>query len=499
MQRRQLLINATMSVMQILIVGGVLFILYKFLLTTIGIIQFGIWSVVVTTTSVTQIANLGLSASSVRFVAKYVAREENENVSGVIQTTSLSIGIFIGLVVLIGYPIIRWILAFVIPSESLSLALSILPLSLIALWITMVTSTFQAGLDGYQRIDLRSLLLMGGAIIHLLLCFILAPAYGLMGLAYAEVVRNFIIMALSWFLLRKQLPILPLIPHKWNKKLFREVIAYSIKFQIISLTTMLYDPITKAFLSKFANLSMVGYYEMASKMVLQFRSFIVSANQVIVPAIANLQEKEPEKIQSLYLTSYKLLFYLSLPLYSFIIICAPLISELWIGRYENVFVFFGILLSIGWFLNTLNVPSYFAYLGIGELRWNVAAHVAVGVLNAGLGFILGKLYDGTGVVMAWVISLALGSSIVYIAYHINNKIPLSELIPKESRIVASICLLSIIFIFLLIPKIDYIPNPLLLNSIILLIFSAIIVVPLWFHPMRKKLTGWVANDLLKRG
>ncbi len=320
-----------------------------------------------------------------------------------------------------------------------------------------------------------------------------------MGLAYAEVVRNFIIMALSWFLLRKQLPILPLIPHKWNKKLFREVIAYSIKFQIISLTTMLYDPITKAFLSKFANLSMVGYYEMASKMVLQFRSFIVSANQVIVPAIANLQEKEPEKIQSLYLTSYKLLFYLSLPLYSFIIICAPLISELWIGRYENVFVFFGILLSIGWFLNTLNVPSYFAYLGIGELRWNVAAHVAVGVLNAGLGFILGKLYDGTGVVMAWVISLALGSSIVYIAYHINNKIPLSELIPKESRIVASICLLSIIFIFLLIPKIDYIPNPLLLNSIILLIFSAIIVVPLWFHPMRKKLTGWVANDLLKRG
>lgn len=498
MQRRRILINAIMSVLQIGVIGGVLFILYKFLLHTIGVQQFGVWTLVTAITSVNQVANLGLSGSVVKFVAKYIAREEHESVSGIIQTSFLSIGIVIGLLVLAGYPLIKWILSLVVPPESLHLAIDILPLSLLALWLLMLTSIVQAGLDGYQRMDIRSFILMGGAISRLILCFILAPAYGLMGLAYTEVIQNFAVMTIGWFLLKKQLPILPLIPYKWNKKLFKEIFRYGLNFQVITITTMLYDPITKAFLSKFGSLSTVGYYEMANKMVQQFRAFIVSANQVIVPAIAVLQEKMPDKIQSVYRSSYKLLFYLSLPLYSFIILCVPLISELWIGHYESIFVMFGILLAIGWFLNTLNVPAYFAYLGIGELYWNVIGHIAIGILNAGLGFVLGSLYGGTGVVIAWVISLALGSSVIYIAYHLKYGIPLSELIPKESRIIAVICISGLTAIFLIKSSIHFTPSTTLLNSIMLLTFSVIISLPLWFHPMRKKLFGWVTNELLNK-
>ena len=35
---------------------------------------------------------------------------------------------------------------------------------------------------------------------------------------------------------------------------------------------------------------MVGYYEMASRLVVQLRSLIVSANQVMIPVIAESQE-----------------------------------------------------------------------------------------------------------------------------------------------------------------------------------------------------------------
>jgi len=68
MQRRQILINAIMSVVQIVVIGIVLFILYRFLLNTIGVEQLGIWSLVLATTSVTQIASFGLSGSVVKFV-----------------------------------------------------------------------------------------------------------------------------------------------------------------------------------------------------------------------------------------------------------------------------------------------------------------------------------------------------------------------------------------------------------------------------------------------
>lgn len=257
---------------------------------------------------------------------------------------------------------------------------------------------------------------------------------------------------------------------------------------------MFYEPTTKALLSKFGGLSMVGYFEMASRMVQQFRALIVSANQVIVPIIADFQEKNPERIRSIYLTNYNLLFYLALPLYSLIIIATPLISELWIGHYERIFIIFGILLSIGWFLNTLNVSSYYANLGMGTLRWNVVGHVAIAVLN----FILGVFWtflDGYGVVIAWFIALSLGSAVICISYHLTDKIPLKELLPKDSSAMLYFFVFILIFSFVFQQKlIDEITFSLLSFAI----FLFITFILLYRHPMRERLIGWGKEILDKR-
>jgi len=482
---------------QVAVIGGILFVLYRFLLKTIGIEQLGIWSLVLATTAVTQIANLGLSGSIVKFVAKYIARGENDNISSIIQTASISVAVFVGLILMVGYPIARCILRLVISSESLPSAFAILPYAFLALWITIVTSIFQAGLDGYQRMDIRSILLMGGTLLHLLLCFMLAPRYGLMGVAYARVVVNITILLSSWFFLKRYLLLLPIFPYKWDKALFKEIIRYGVNFQIISIAKLLYDPITKALLSKFGGLSMVGYYEMANKMIIQLRNLIVSANQVLIPAIADLKERAPEKIQSIYQSSYQLLFYLALPLYSLLIISIPIISDLWIGHYKKIFVFFGTSLAIGWFLNTLNAPAYFTNLGIGELRWNVISHITTGLLNAGLGFLLGIFYGGMGVVIAWVISLALGSSIVYLSYHIRHKVPLIELVPKANRIIIIMCLIGIFSSFIIHHNFFGSFNTIALYGIIILLFSMIVFPSLWSNPMRKRLAEWMTTEFSK--
>lgn len=494
MQRRQIIVNAVMVVTQIVVIGFVLFILYRFLLRTIGIEHLGIWSLVLATTSVTQIASFGLSGSIVKFVAKYTAREEADSVSKVIQTAAISVAVFVAFILVTGYPIVKLVLGLVIPATALSLAFSILPFAFLAMWIMIITSIFQAGLDGFQRVDLRSFLLMSSAVMHLLLCFLLAPRYGLMGLAYAKVVQNIVVLIASWFLLKMHLSFLPTIPYQWNKNMFKEIIGYGINFQIISVTTMFYDPITKALLGRFGGLSLVGYYEMASKLVHQFRALIVSVNQVLVPTIAGLHEESPGKIRELYLTSYRLLFYLAVPTYSLLIICAPIISILWIGSYENTFVLIVILLSIGWYLNTLNAPAYYANLGIGILRWNLISHISIALLNASLGFLLGILFGGRGVVLAWVISLALGSSIIYLSYHVSHKIPLIELLPRASRIITLVCFVSVLSARVIYCIFAHGTHTIALNGVILLLFLVIMFIPFWFHPMRKRVIGWIAND-----
>ncbi len=311
-----------------------------------------------------------------------------------------------------------------------------------------------------------------------------------MGVAYARVAQLAITLIALWVVLKRYIKF-PLFSCRWNKQLFKEILSYGLKYQTISIATMFYDPVTKGLLSKFGSLYMVGYYEMASRMVLQFRSLVVSANQVLFPVIADLKEREPEKIESVYRTSYQLLFYVSLPLYSLIIVFLPIISQLWIGYYEGTFVSFGLLLAVGWFLNTLNVPAYFTNLGTGELRWNVVSHVAIAVLNAVLGLIFGVYYRGNGVVIAWVISLTLGSSLIYLSYHKKYKIPLIDLLPRESRLLIVVSLLGTVFITAIQDKLSFMIT-------IPVIFALIILIILWFHPMRIRLVRWVSDELTAR-
>lgn len=491
MRERRLLLNAAMSVVQIIIAGSVLFILYRFLLMTIGIEQLGLWSLVLSTTSITHFANLGFSGSVTKFVAQSVARGEKEKVSRLIQTATLSVAAFSGLILLIFYPFAIWILKIVVSDPLIPLAISILPYSFLALWFSLVCSIFQGGLDGFQRIDIRSLLLIGGAVLHLTLCLLFAPLHGLLGVAFARAIQSIILLICSWLLIRKQLRVLPNFPCKWDKEIFKKMLLYGANLQAISVTNMLYEPVTKVLLTRFGGLAMTGYYEMASRMVQQFRAIIVSANQVLVPLIAVLKEKNPDKIQSVYSVAYRLIFYISLPLYALIIISTPIISKIWLGNYEKTFVVFGILLSIGWFLNTLNVPAYFANLGIGRLGWNLTGHIAIALLNFVLGFLMGMSFGGIGVVIAWVISLAFGSSLIYLSFHLINRIPLSELIPNESIVLLGACFFGILSTTLIYENLRNSIDLNILNPMSIASFSLIVFLPLWFHPMRTHLKSWL--------
>lgn len=497
-QKRRVLINAISSIIQVVIIGVAMVVLYRFLLNTIGVEKLGVWSVVLSTTSVAAIANLGLSASVVKFVAKYTARDQEQTVVDVIQTVVISTAISVGIFLIAVYPFAGWLLSRVVPGDALRDALAILPYSLISLWVMIIVSVFQAGLDGYHRIDLRSMLLVASVVVHLILCFTLVPTHGLMGLAYAQVTKVGVLLIATWCTLKQLIPKLPFVPYRWNRKLFQEMVGYGLNFQVASISQLLYDPMVKVLLTNFGGLAMTGFYEMASRMVLQFRAVLVSTNQVLVPTIADLQEKNPESIQKVYKDSYSLLFYIATPFFLAIIAIAPVVSQLWLGVYESTFVVFSTLLALGWLLNTLTAPAYFANLGIGKLYWNTIGHVAIAVLNLGLGWFLGNIYGGVGVVLGWVISLAAGSSIIAVSYHYRYRISMSELLPKESRgvMLASFCALAISLG--LYYELSYKLTSLAIATIVILVFLAIIIVPLWYHPMRKRLLGWIMGELLKR-
>lgn len=497
MQKRQILINAGLSVLQVVISGVILFFLYRYLLSTIGVRRLGIWSIVLATTAATRVGDFGFSGSIVKFVAKYLARGEPGMTNDVIQTGVLSMAVLIGLILLIAYPLAEVFLGYFVPAEGLKEALLILPYALASLWVSSIAGVFQSALDGCQRIDLRSLMLIAGGAIYFGLVLWLVPLFGMLGLAYAQVLQSAALLLLSWFLLKHELRFLPLFPYRWSRSKFTEMLRYGVNFQISSIFTMLCDPVTKAMLSKFGGLAMVGYYEMANRMVTQFRAILVSANQVLIPVVAGLHEQAPEKIRSLYNDSYRLLLYVALPVYGGIAALSPLISALWIGQYETVFVQFTSLLTIAMLFNGLVNPAYFANLGTGRLYWNTVSAITVGIMNACLGLLLGKFFGGIGVVVAWAVAFSFGSSIVVVAYHIEHEIPFRKLIPSESMSLVLMCILGIGLVHLLYSKMSGHVATTSLSLLSITIYIAIVAIPIWKHPMREKLMGWLFHNIAK--
>lgn len=495
----QILFNAFMSMAQVALVGISLFFLYRLLLRSIGAEKVGIWSVVLATSSFANLANLGISASVVRFVAKYRAQGEENKIQELIQTSVISLGIFMGLALIVAYPLARFIIDLVIPYAHLSLAIRILPFALFSLWVTIVSNVFQAGLDGIQRIDIRSAILSGGAIFFLILCLLLVPEYGLLGVAYSQVINSVALMVTSLIILKRQLPLLPFLPKRWNRSLFREIIGYSFKFQIISAFSMLFDPITKSLVAKFGGLSLAGFYDMASRMIIQLRSLIVSANQVLVPAIADLQVHDSGRIGIIYRESFRLMTTFSIPMFGIVAALSPIISELWIGRVEPSFVIFSVLLALGWCVNSLTVPAYFVYLGTGYLSWNVVSHGAIGVMNVLLGLWLGASYGGVGVAIGWIISLICGSLLVILSYHFKNHLPYAGLFAREDKNIIWSSALGL-GVSLLISMIlgNVITTPIRL-CIVLAVYFPFIAIPFWKHSFRIRFARWAKQFLFNQG
>ncbi|MSQ99502.1 MAG: hypothetical protein EXR85_09455, partial [Xanthomonadales bacterium] len=352
--------------------------------------------------------------------------------------------------------------------------------------------------DGCQRIELRVLISITGAVFLLVLTWILVPEHGLVGLAWAQIGQGILILLGSWVLLQRELPSLTLLSPKWRYTLFREMFQYGFNFQVVSVAVMLFDPITKVLMATFGGLSSTAYYEMASRMVMKFHALLVSANQVLVPQVANLNETAPDEIRKIYRNSYRIVFFLSLPLFAGVAAIAPLASELWIGHYEQSFVEYSLLLTAGYWLNTLIGPAYFVNLGTGSLRLNTLSHLAIGILNGVFGYLLGLVFGDVGVVSGHVLALVTGSCLLILGFHRDQHMPLAGLFPAEDKFLFFSCCLGLLMGWWTFRSLEDSLVPIVNAGLTLAACTIPTGIAFWLHPMRRKIVSRIVAEIGRR-
>jgi len=486
--------NALYSVCQVIVSAITLFLLYRFLVLVLGIKQLGIWSVVISAASANKIGEVGLSGGMVKFVSKYLSTTDTKAVSEIIQTGALTIVGSVGVFLFATYPVILVVLKHILPDTAYVLASGILPIALVTLWTNSVSGIFISSLEGCQRYDRRSVLMISSNFVLLLSAFFWVPRLGLNGVAWAYLIQSIFNLAISWIFLKMELRFLPLLPKRWRLSRFREMLTYGANVQIAMIIGMLYEPTTKIILSKFGGLAMTGYYEMANRMILQFRGLLVSANQVVVPVIADMKENAPDRIFRYFEDTYEIFLFLSIPFFMNVILMVPAISEIWLGTVEPAFIIFAIMLSIGWLINTLNTPAYFIFLGIGRLRWNTISHIVIGTMNIVLNLALGYFFGGYGVVAGWVFSLAMGSMIITIAYLKEKRRSLKFLFPPSSMALIAASLIGTAVNFMVFTQFYPVGGSIVSGVLSAAGFTTLVLCLFWSHPVRKKLLNVLKRE-----
>lgn len=494
-QKRRLYTNAIVSVVQVVVNGIVFFLLRRYLYETIGPEDVGVWSVVLAWSSVSSLANMGMAGSAVKYISMYLARGDTRQVTRVIETAVLSVAVAVGGLLILLYPVFRMALPhFIEPAEKIPAALSILPFAILSFWITALSGVIQSCLDGFQRIDLRNILVMVSGVAYLLLSILLVPSNGLIGLAWAQLVQAVLLTVSCWVIIRHLISGLSLVPFRWHRDVFNEMLVYNLNFQATSILQMLFEPATKAIISKFGGVSAAGYFDTANKLALQLRGLVVAAHSSIIPAISDLHERQPELVKTLYRDSFRLILFFVIPALPVLLACTPAFSLLLIGSFQVEFVLYAVILLCAWFLNMFSGPAYFANMGVGRLKWNVWDHAATSAITVILGVFLGITSEGPGVVSAYAVGILCGSTLVIVMYHREHHIRWPEVVGCEYRtsIIAGsvgLCFMVVLYRFLD-SSISIYP----LTFLLIGVYSGAVFYPLWQHPVRKSLFASIQSS-----
>lgn len=429
--RPQLLRNATLTAAQVVVTAISMFVVYRYLLDRLGAARLGTWSIVMAASSVARITDLGFAGGLTRYVARYRSESDDEAVSEVVGTGVASLMLATALLLALAYPLLLHFIPRLIPSGA-SDALLLLPFSVASLGLLTVAGGYLSSIDGLLRTDLRNLIMMGSTLLYLVLVIGFVAQWGFVGLGWAQLCQSLTVLVAAIVVLRRQLPAGSL-RLRWRLARFREMIGYNAHLQLGTLASLLGDPAAKMMLGRFGDLATVGYFEMATKLVSQFRSIVVNVNQVLVPVIAQFKAGQQDAVRALYERTHGLILFVSCAFFATLLAAVPLVSTVWLGTYQPTFILVCLVMLPTMALNTLAGAAFFSNLGTGDASSNSAVQTGMGLANLALGCTLGYALGGTGVILGHAVAITGGSLYLMLSFRRQHGLSLGTVLPPGQR------------------------------------------------------------------
>lgn len=248
----------------------VMFFLSPFIVHTLGATQYGVWQILTVLTGYMGILDLGVRASTGRYIILYLGKKEFDKVDETIRTglgmyTALGGLIFLsGCILGVFFPA----LFPSVPQEYRFTVAILLPVLAVNIWISAVRTVLSSVLSAHDRFDLaRGSDLVMLAVRTLGTIFALIWGFGLVGLAVAVIGCNIVGLTINFFLARRVHHGLCLWPLLFKRERISELYRYGLGAFAIAICGKIIGQTDLVLVGNLINLEAVAIYSVGAMLL----------------------------------------------------------------------------------------------------------------------------------------------------------------------------------------------------------------------------------------
>jgi O-antigen/teichoic acid export membrane protein len=396
-------------------------VLIAYIVSRIGVEQYGLWAIVAAITGYAALFDLGVASAYSKYIAEHAARNERERISAVVST-GFFYQIAFSAVFLTGawfaidslVELLRdWRNAGALGTEAVTADLAfLLKWTLALLAASNCLAPFVAVQSGLQRMGVTNLVSAGASLVKVAATvWFLESGMGIRGLVYANaaVLGVFAVAAVAaTFAI---CPSLRVAPWRASWPMFLRLFAFGWRTQVsrlANLVTFETDVLIITFVLR--DLQLAGLYRIGVELANKMRQGPVVLMSAMIPAAAHLEAvHDGERLRALYLRATKYVAAITVPLAAFTAGGAGLLMTAWQGPALGLGVSVVVLriLCAGYVANILPGPGVAVALGMGRPGVQMIAGLISMVSNLALTIAFVFAFGFWGVPVATALSMAI--------------------------------------------------------------------------------------------
>lgn len=423
--KRTLITNAAWNWLGFAVSVAVTFVVCPRLVAGLGDERYGIWALVESVVAYFSLLDMGIGASVVRYVAKFEASEDQNQLDRVFSTTcALFIGA--GLVALLGSAgmALLWQAPLGVPEELSSDARWLLLLLGANVACELAGGVFGSVLLGLGRFPARVaseiVLRIVGAIG---MVSAVRAGYGVVAVGVVCLTLTLTKAGVHAVVVKHYLPRLRFAPSLVTMDTFRTIRGYSILAFVAMIAGRISFSTSAIVIGAFLAPEYITYYVVAARLTEYVKSGSRAITNVLTPTISALEAQgRHEAIRRVLFDVSRYVLLLVLPVEMGLLFLGKPFLTLWIGeRLAELSYPTLVILSIPLFLTLLQSVSSRILYGVGKLKSFTIIVTAEAVVNLGLSVALVQWIGIEGVALALVIPNAVSNlAVMSRACHVLN-------------------------------------------------------------------------------